>query len=81
MERALTVGLADVDDEESDCSTIDELPADLPPIPHFVEAKVTAPLFDPETSMSLEILFVRDQHDQLIGTQLLGHADDCGECT
>lgn len=80
MERALEVGSADEDDEESDCTT-DELPVDLPPIPHVVEAKATAPLIDPETDMSLEILFVRDQHDRLIGTMLLGHADDCGECT
>ena len=80
-ERALTVGSADVEDEESDCSTSDELPADLPPIPHIVEAKATAPLIDPETGMSLEILFVRDQHNRLIGTKLLGHADDSGECT
>ena len=80
-ERALTVGSADKDDEESDCSTTDELPADLPPIPHVVEAKATAPLIDPKTGMALEILFVRDQHDRLIGTKLLGHADDFGECT
>ena len=80
-ERALTVGSADVDDEESDCSTSDELPTNLPPIPHIVEAKATAPLIDPETGMSLEILFVRDQLYRLIGTRLLAHADDSGECT
>ena len=53
-ERALTVGSADEDDEESDCSTTDELPADLPPIQHVVEAKATAPLIDPKTGMTLE---------------------------
>lgn len=80
MERELTEGSADEDDEESDCTT-DELRAGLPPIPHVVKAQATSPLIDSETDMSLEILFVRDQHDRLIGIKLLDHADDCGECT
>ena len=88
VHRSLPTTDENDDDGESDGNDGDEDVKDddtgesskPPPIPPRVKAYATAPLTDENTNLNLEILFVKDQHNRLIGATMFDETAKKGQC-